>query len=350
MRNTLIFLLYFLVQVRSKCLDGFSVSNYSSTTVSLSWEYSCSADDIETYKVDYVHKNYKSCSDGRRDKSKPSGFGTVEVLEPRVVIQNLHPYSEYSFEVRVIIKGRNGRPESKTVLASTDYSIPKVKAQPSSLDYSYRNTDTKLVFNWSPPLQSTQCNLYYSELGSFLYQVQGTSEWNRRYFKEDSLEISETLVEIDGLEPYSDYLFLLFISNTENEYDEDVYLRLEGRTLSSEPDPPERLVAEPSDEGTIYFRWRPRNPKKGKVVKCVLKKVYLEQFSLIRLVTLDSLQCDVRYGFYLSLLERQCFLYIGAHPELPTLSKNLDVNRLFTYLKIHQILNLGALAYLFREL
>ena len=288
MRDTLIFLFYFLVQVRSKCLDEFSVSNYSSTTVSLSWEYSCSADDIETYKVDYVHKNYKSCSDGRRDKSKPSGFGTVEVLEPRVVIQNLHPYSEYSFEVRVIIKGRNGRPESKTVLASTDYSIPKVKAQPSSLDYSYKNTDTKLVFNWSPPLESTQCNLYYSELGSFLYQVQGTSEWNRRYFKEDSLEISETLVEIDGLEPYSDYLFLLFISNTENEYDEDVYLRLEGRTLSSEPDPPERLVAEPSDEGTIYFRWRPRNPKKGKVVKGVLKKVYLNQGSLIMS---DALQC-----------------------------------------------------------
>ena len=266
MRNTIFILSSLFLQVQSICLEDFFVSNYSSTTVSLSWEYSCAKNDVETFKVHYVHKNFKSCSDGRWDKTKPSGFGTVEVLEPYVVIQNLHPYSEYSFEVKVIVKGRNGRLESKTVLASTDYSIPKVQAQPSSIDYSYKNTESKLVFNWSPPLEFTQCNLFYSKLGSFLYQVQGTSEWNRRFFKEDSLNISETLVEIDGLEPYSEYLFLLFISNSENEYDEDSYLRLEGRTLPAEPDPPERLKAEPSDEGTIFLRWRPRNPKKGEII------------------------------------------------------------------------------------
>ena len=257
-----------LAEDQPTCLQDLRVLNASATTVSLAWDYRCQ-DEVEKFKVDYNHKRFHACQDKRKDRKKPHGFGTVE-MEPgqhAVVIRDLHPYSDYKFQVRVILASREGRPETGTVVGSTLFSIPTVKARPSTVDYSFRNTATKLVFNWSPPLASTQCNLFNAELGQFVYRVKGTNPWSRNLFREDSVALTDTLAEVTGLQPFSDYMFLLYLTNTAGEYDEDYYLKLEGRTLPSVPDPPVGLAtADKPDPGTIHMHWRPQYPHKGTFV------------------------------------------------------------------------------------
>lgn len=248
----------------SQCLENFEIESSTSTTVSLTWGLSCDPETIDKYKIDYKHRNYLACQDKRKDRHKPRGFGVVEVSTFPARIENLHPYSEYSFEVRVILKSKNGRkPETQKVVGRTEYSVPTARAQHSSIDYTYKNTPEKLVFNWSPPLAGSQCTLFNSELGYFVYRVKGTNEWNRDYDQENNVSLTTTLVELAGLQPFSDYMFLLYVSNEAGEYDEDEYLKLEGRTLPTEPDPPAQLRASRSDPGTIHLLWTPAYPHKG---------------------------------------------------------------------------------------
>lgn len=250
-----------VASVGAKCLQNVKILNYTSTTVTLDWDYTCSDHEVLLYRIDYNHKSYKACSDGRRDFDKPTGFGTAEVDSHPVKIKNLNPYSEYSFEVRVILQ--KGRPESDTIVGTTDYSIPKARAQPSTTDYSFRNTDSKLVFNWSPPLKSSECELFNAPLGKFVYIVQGIDPWNKDFCRDDILPMTKTLVEVDKLEAFSSYIFLLYIANEANEYDENVYLKLEGQTLPTTPDPPIQLRAHSSDAGALHISWVPASPRKG---------------------------------------------------------------------------------------
>ena len=233
-----------LAGAHGKCIKNIKISSFTDTTISLSWDYSCDIDKVDIFKVDYKHLKYKACDDDKRDFKRPSGFGNIEVSVNQAVIENLHPYSDYSFEVRVITKDRSRRkPETVSITGSTHWSIPIAKAKISSLDYTFKNTAHTLWFNWSPPSPKTECSLYRSQLGSYVYIVRGVSDWNRDYVFEDSVKITESLVNVTGLQPYSHYIFMLYISNEAGEYDEDVYLKLEGRTLPTVPQPPNQLAA-----------------------------------------------------------------------------------------------------------
>jgi len=254
-----------VISAYSQCLENVEIESSTSTTASLTWNYICDTDTIDKYKIDYKHRNFLACQDKRKDRNKPRGFGVVEVSTFPAYIENLHPFSEYSFEVRVILKSKNGKPETHKVVGRTDYSVPAARAQPSSIDYTYKNTADKLVFNWSPPLSSSQCTLFNSELGYFVYRVKGTNKWNRDYDKERNVSMTTTLVELAGLHPFSDYMFLLYVSNAAGEYDEDEYLKLEGKTLPTVPDPPAQLKASRSDPGTIHLLWTPAYPHKGEI-------------------------------------------------------------------------------------
>ena len=245
MNGLLLILPTLVLGVQSECISNLKVSNFSATKISLSWDYDCDESNVDLYKVDYVHNHFKACTDKLKDNDRPSGFGNIEVSQSEAVIDNLHPYSDYTLTVRVITKRRAGRPETASITGSTDWSIPVVRAKHSSVDYSYKNTATSLWFNWSPPSSKSKCSLYRSKLGSFVYVVKGLSAWNTDFVYEDFVDISESLVQVSGLKPHSDYIFFLYISNDAGEYDEDVYLKLEGRTLPAVPQPPHQLAATP---------------------------------------------------------------------------------------------------------
>jgi hypothetical protein len=110
---------------------------------------------------------------------------------------------------------------------------------------------------------SSECELFNAPLGMFVYIVTGIDKWNRKFRLEDTLLMTETKVEIDKLEAFSNYMFLLYIANDAGEYDENVYLKLEGQTLPTTPDPPTQLQAHSSDAGALHLSWLPASPSKG---------------------------------------------------------------------------------------
>ena len=250
------------------CLKNLVVHKATSTTAQLSWEFTCARTDLKLFKVHYNQLRYLSCPDGRKDLTKPSGFGTVESTEQRVLLTNLHPYSEYSVELRAILRpgpgGPGGRPEILKTTLRTEYSLPRVRPAESSLDYRHLWTPTKVVFNWSPPLAASLCDDFNADLGYYFYKARGVSAWNSDYEKEDNLSLSDTKVTLTDLLPYSEYILLVFVTNTAGEFDEDVYMKLEGRTLAAPPHPPRQLVLLPSShQETLHLHWRSPFPPTG---------------------------------------------------------------------------------------
>lgn len=252
--------------------DDISIKT-TATKVKLTWINVCDVDEIDMYKVHYTHDAYQACHDGRKDPDSPSGFGTIETTSPEALIENLHPFSKYSIQLTVLKKSVSGkkriRPERHSIAASTEFSIPKAKAQLSTLDYSYKNTATKLTFNWSPPLLSSQCDKFYSHLGSYVYVLRGIDPWSREDVRKGVLDTTQTLVEVTDLKPYSNYIFFLYLTNTANEYDSDVYLKLEEMTLAAKPQPPELKAVESVGEKTVHLEWMPASPPKGDFYRCI---------------------------------------------------------------------------------
>jgi hypothetical protein len=255
------------------CLQNLVVHKASSTKAQLSWEFTCERADLQLYKVHYSHLRYLSCPDGRKDTSRPSGFGTAEVKTEVVQLEDLHPHSEYSVEVRAILRPPRGekpggRPESLKTVLSTEYSLPKVRPAESSLDYTYRWTHSKLVFNWSPPLAASLCDNFNADLGYYFYRLRGTSPWNLDYEKVDNLTLSETILTVTDLLPYSEYVLMVYVTNTAGEYDLDVYMRLEGRTLAAPPHEPRDLRLLPSShQGALHLHWKSPYPPTGKFLR-----------------------------------------------------------------------------------
>jgi hypothetical protein len=250
----------------SACLQNLAVNSATSTTANLSWEFRCERTNLKLYKVHYSHERYMSCPDGRKDLSRPSGFGTVESPSEHIVLKDLHPYSEYSVELRAILRTATGggRPETLKTSLRTEYSLPRVRPAESSLDNTLKWTATELVFNWSPPLAASLCDDFNSDLGYYFYKVGGVSPWNRHYQKEDNLSLTDTMLTLTDLTPYSEYVLFVYVTNTAGEFDEDVYMKLEGQTLPGPPRPPRDLLLLPSShQGTLHLQWRAPYPPTG---------------------------------------------------------------------------------------
>ena len=248
------------------CLQNLVVHRATSTTAQLSWEFKCASADLQLYKVHFSHLRYLSCPDGRKDTSRPSGFGTMEVTEESVRLKDLHPHSEYNVEVRAILRpaGSGGRPESLQTVFTTEYSLPKVRPAESSVDYTHRWTANRLVFNWSPPLAASLCDDFNADLGFYFYRMRGLSPWNLAYERVDNLTLAETLLTVADLLPYSDYVLFVYVTNTEGEYDEEMYVKLEGRTLAAPPHPPRNLLLLPSShQGALHLHWKSPYPPTG---------------------------------------------------------------------------------------
>jgi hypothetical protein len=144
--------------------------------------------------------------------------------------------------------------------------LPRVRPAESSLDYRHLWTSTKVVFNWSPPLAASLCDDFNADLGYYFYKARGVSAWNSDYAKEDNLSLSDTKVTLTDLLPYSEYILLVFVTNTAGEFDEDVYMKLEGRTLAAPPHPPRQLVLLPSShQETLHLHWRSPFPPTGQL-------------------------------------------------------------------------------------
>jgi len=212
--------------------------------------------------VHFTHTKYLACADDSRDGSRPSGIGTEEVEDTRVIIHNLHPHSEYEFEV-VAVTTNSEKPEFLKTVADTLEAAPEVRALPrQSADSS---THIKMaVFDWTRPAES-QCSLYNSHLGGWAYKVVGMDDWNKQFMMQGNLPISQTHLEVENLAPYSQYLLLLYTANQAGLYDENVVLKIPVTTAQSNPAAPSQLQAVQASPGSVMLNWETVFPPLGDV-------------------------------------------------------------------------------------
>ena len=249
------------VKCINMCLDNIEIVEISSTEAQLSWTYSCSKQSIEKYKIHFTHIKFLACPDERKDISRPSGIGTVEVEDTRVIMHNLHAYSEYEFEV-VAVPTNSDKPEILKVIGETEEGVQEVKALRKSSDDYY---SSKAVFHWNMPSVS-KCVLYNSDLGGWVYKVEGLDEWNKEFTEEGKLSISQTKLEVDNLTPFSRYMLQLYTANQAGQYDENVVLKIPGNTEYARPAPPTHLQALQNTPGSVILSWRNVFPPTGKSV------------------------------------------------------------------------------------
>jgi len=103
LRTLVTFLALFSDASLAKCLTGLTATSESPNEVLVSWTYSCSLDKLEKVKVYYYHDGFLACSDGRKDGTRPAGFGHTKVFASNysdsVTVDGVHPASRYMIEV-----------------------------------------------------------------------------------------------------------------------------------------------------------------------------------------------------------------------------------------------------------
>merc|ERR1719233_1102561 len=144
----------------------------------------------------------------------------------RTELGQLLPYSVYN--ISVSSNGDQG--QGGSVMIVTEESIPQVCPTPVT-DYS-RDNCSSLTFRWTLP-NISKCSLYRSRLGYLFYKLLGPDNTNHEDMKEDNISIADTEITIIGLKADTEYEFLLFVTNTMGEFDEDMFMKIEKKTCSS---------------------------------------------------------------------------------------------------------------------
>ena len=213
------------------CLKSVEIVERAASEAQLSWAYSCTKDSLIKFKIYFSHQRFLACDDPSKDESKPSGVGHEEVTDSRVILHNLHANSEY--EVKVVAVQVDNKPEEVTILVRTRPGLPKVVARQGVGEYRGNNT---AVFTWDKP--GDQCQLYNSHLGGWEYQVVRMEDNKKEVIMTGNLPLSQTQLQVDNLTPYTQYMLLLFTTNQEGKYDQNVVLKIPLTATQSGPAPP----------------------------------------------------------------------------------------------------------------
>ena len=245
------------------CLKNVKVQNATATSVTLSWNFRC--DDGETYdnvryKVTTTHESWLACKNNVRDKRR--GHNEVD-NKNQITINHLHPYSDYTFEVKAIPSRRNDkakrrrlRPDEEEIQVSTLEGLPGISPRESSVGPSIN--DDKITFFWRSPL-NTNCRHFNGKIDGYEYVLKGSDKWSRDdEFKGDS---TETRKIFEGLQPMSEYSLKVFVRNSMGYINEDFPLELSATTRKSDriENPPQNFKAVMRKE-SLLLSWQPPYP------------------------------------------------------------------------------------------
>ena len=223
----------------------------NSTNVLLSWRTEdCHSDQV--VKISVLHLEYLACQEYKKD------FNIKELLAEgsSVIIEDLHHYSEYRFDLEI-------GDVKEQLRMRTSASVPRVRVGLGVIDYDYRDTDTSLSISWRPPPPS-DCPLYQSQLGHYHYQVIGLEDWNSQSHKSGTVPFGQTKLSLNNLLPFSHYNFFVYVTNSQGEYHHDFFRKFEKRTKVGRPNPPVNLSMTESGDGMRLF-WRTPFPPTGQL-------------------------------------------------------------------------------------
>jgi len=136
-------------------------------------------------------------------------------------MENLYHFSKYQLELCFLPNCE----QTWSQKISTKMSVPRVRVKSSSLTYDHDDTERQLTFNWRPPLQS-QCDLFQSIPQYYHYNLIKTDLSSNLHLSGE-LPLNTTKINFENLDPGSCYAFFVFLSNSEKDYHNDFYLKIE---------------------------------------------------------------------------------------------------------------------------
>jgi len=233
-------------------LPGFLHSN--TTSVRASWDNECQEDKV--VKLIVRHMQYLSCEEGRRDYSDRE----VVVTGNLVIVENLQPFSSYGISLAT-----GGDLDS--VAIATRAGVPQLIARKSMIDYSIKDTDTALYFNWGPPATASQCDKYQSIPGFYYYTVRGLDRWTSDYIASGEVPYNQTGVHLTSLHPASTYVLFVYITNSAGQYSRDKFLKLTKKTAPGPPLSPYDLKVCRMKEDYHHLSWAQPYPPTGVIAQ-----------------------------------------------------------------------------------
>merc|ERR1712179_52803 len=237
-------------------LPGFLHSN--TTSVRASWDNECQEDKV--VKLIVRHMQYLSCEEGRRDYSDKE----VVVTGNLVIIEHLHPYSSYNISLDT-----GGGVDSVTI--DTRAGVPQLVARRSKIDYSIKDTDTALYYNWGPPATVSQCDKYQSIPGCYHYTVRGVDRWTSDYTASGQVPYNQTGVHLTDLHPASTYVLFVYIANNAGQFSRDMFLKLTKKTAPGIPPPPSNLKVYRMEDDYHHLSWAQPYPPTGDIAQYNLR-------------------------------------------------------------------------------
>jgi len=215
------------------CLNGLSAKSESPTEVKVSWRYSCSLDKLEKVKVYYYHDGFLACSNGRKDGTRPSGFGHIKVFasnfSEEVTLAGLHPTSRYIIEATDIRLDGDRQSKKEYAEVNTKEGLPQAKAtRRSTLKGRHQPTDTSLYWDWGPPKPSL-CNESQARPDHYRWHLRSLDR--DEHGQEGTLPLSQTSLHLTELSQDSRYELTINLANRAGEWDERRGLRLPQSTL-----------------------------------------------------------------------------------------------------------------------
>ena len=203
-----------MITAYKNCVQNLALKRKLATSLSLTWEMSCSNLSISAYKVYYEHQDWLACPDKKmesRNVREKSGLFVVDNETYTVVLNPLHPYSEYKVSIKAIVKILEKRSNDSNLINAlevigyfnTSQFFPNV--QPESVSDDVNEDNDTILFTWSPP-SFLKCSDFNGKINGYEHvfkfadgcnierdELGGTSEPIFEFFKDTAI-INYTLL------------------------------------------------------------------------------------------------------------------------------------------------------------
>ena len=201
------------------CLQNLALKRKLPTTLTLTWEMSCSNVSIRAYKIYYEHQDWLACPDKKMDTRnvrQKSGLFVVNNDTNVVVLSPLHPYSEYKVSIKAIIHNRVEISNNSNLINAlevigyfnTSQFFPNV--QPESTSDNVNEDNDTILFTWSPP-SSLKCSDFNGKIVGYEHVFKFTDGCNTE--KDETRGTSDPIFEFFKDTAIINYTLLVYAEN-----------------------------------------------------------------------------------------------------------------------------------------
>ena len=221
--------------VQTICFKNIKVKEKYATTLTLTWEFSCSNISINAYKIYYQHEDWLACPDKKSDTRntiQKSGLFVVTNETNTVMLNTLHPYSEYKVTIKAVTSNfveryNDSNPINRMEAVryfNTSQFFPGVHPELLRHDDVNEDNDT-ILFTWSPP-SFLKCSNFNGKIIGYQYEFKFADGCNLE--KEESGGMGDPIYEFFKDDPIVNYTLLVYAENELGEINTQLPLIING--------------------------------------------------------------------------------------------------------------------------